>query len=64
MVAMEQKSVSLGLSYALSPTQKIKAEWTNARIGSVSNFLVDTPDDQAITHENINVISLSYSMTF
>lgn len=64
MVAMEQKSVSLGFSYALSPTQKIKAQWTNAHIGSVSNFLIDTPGDQAITHENINVFSLSYSMTF
>lgn len=64
VVASEQKSVALGFSYAISPTQKIKAEWTQSRIGSVSNFLIDSPTSAPITHETINVFSLSYSMTF
>lgn len=63
-VASEQTSVALGFSYAFSPTQKLKAEWTRSRIGEASNFLIDNPAIEAISHESINVFSLSYSMSF
>ena len=63
-VASEQTSVALGFSYAFSPTQKLKAEWTRSRIGEASNFLIDNPTIEPITHESINVFSLSYSMSF
>ncbi len=64
IIGSEQKSVALGISYSLSPTQKLKAEWARSHIGSMSNFLIDTPSIEPITHETINVFSLSYSMSF
>lgn len=64
IVGAEQNSVAIGFSYVLSPMQKIKAEWSHARIGAMSNFLVDNNGPEAVSHENINVFSLSYSMSF
>ena len=59
----DQSSWSIGTSYALSPTSKIKAEWMRVRIGQVSS-LVDAPPGSNIRNQSINVISLSYSLVF
>ncbi len=63
MLTYDQHSLAVGTSYSLSPTSKIKAEWMRVRIGRVSS-LVDAPPGTNIRNQNINVISLSYSMVF
>jgi len=63
VLAYDQRSLAVGTSYSLSPTSKIKAELMRVRIGQVSS-LVDAPPGSNIRNQNINVISLSYSMVF
>lgn len=63
MLVYDQHSLAIGTSYALSPTSKIKAELMRVRIGQVSSF-VDAPPGTNLRNQNINVISLSYSMVF
>ncbi|MCZ4313308.1 hypothetical protein O4H66_07815 [Comamonadaceae bacterium G21597-S1] len=63
ILVYDQSSWSIGTSYALSPTSKIKAEWMRVRIGQVSS-LVDAPPGSNIRNQSINVISLSYSLVF
>ncbi len=63
ILAFDQRSLSIGTSYALSTTSKIKAELMHVRIGKVSS-LVDTPSGGNIRNQSINVISLSYSVVF
>tara|TARA_R110001599_G_scaffold115664_1_gene282524 strand:+ start:1022 stop:2290 length:1269 start_codon:yes stop_codon:yes gene_type:complete len=63
ILVYDQSSWSIGTSYALSPTSKIKAEWMRVRIGQVSS-LVDAPPGGNIRNQSINVISLSYSVVF
>ncbi len=63
MLVYDQSSWSIGTSYSLSPTSKIKAEWMRVRIGQVSS-LVDAPPGSNIRNQSINVISLSYSVVF
>ena len=63
MLTYDQHSLAIGTSYSLSPTSKVKAEWMRVRIGKVSS-LVDAPPGSNIRNQNINVISLSYSVVF
>ena len=59
----DQQSWAIGTSYSLSPTSRIKAEWTHTRTGRLSSF-VDSPPDEDSGGRQINVFSLSYSFTF
>lgn len=61
--AYDQSSWSVGSSYSLSPTSKIKAEWMRVHIGAVSGF-VDAPPGENIRRKNINVLSLNYNFVF
>ena len=63
IAAYDQSSLSLGASYALSPTSKLKAEWMRTHVGKVSS-LVDAPPGADVSQTNINVLSLSYSFVF
>jgi hypothetical protein len=63
IVAYDQTTFALGFSYRLTPTQKIKAEWANTHVGSMSSF-VDAPTGTETGHRNINVISASYNFVF
>ena len=63
MLTYDQRSVAIGTSYSLSPTSKIKAEWMRVRVGQVSS-LVDAAPGSNVRNQNINVISLSYSVAF
>lgn len=63
ILVYDQHSVAIGTSYSLSTTSKIKAEWMRTRIGRVSS-MVDAPPGSNIRNQNINVISLSYSVVF
>jgi len=64
VIASEQQSYTVGTSYAITPLQKIKAEWMHAKVGSVSNFLIDNPNTERMDKQTINVYSLSYSISF
>ena len=59
----DQYSTAMGLSYRITATQVLKAEWMRVRIGKVSS-LVDAPSGGDIRNQNINVFSLSYSFAF
>ncbi len=63
VTAFDQYTYSLGTSYSISPTQKIKAEVSQVRIGAMSSF-VDNPTTQRVSNERINVYSISYSIAF
>ena len=59
----DQHSWAIGTSYSLSPTSRIKAEWTHTRTGRLSVF-VDAPPGEDSGGRQLNVFSLSYSFTF
>ena len=42
LYAFDQRSLAVGLSYALSPTARVKTEWMRTRVGEMSNHF-DTP---------------------
>jgi hypothetical protein len=59
----DQQSWAIGASYSLSPTSRIKTEWMQTRTGILSSF-VNAPADEDSGGRQINVFSLSYSLTF
>lgn len=61
--AYDQATWSIGSAYALTPTSKLKAEWSQTRVGTASS-LVDTPAGEDVSHQRFNVLSLSYSFVF
>lgn len=61
--AFDQKSLSIGCSYALSQKEKIKAEWTQTFIGDMSAF-IDPIGSASVKKEKINIYSLSYNIAF
>ena len=61
--AYDQYTWSIGSAYALTPTSKIKAEWSQTRVG-VASSLVDTPANEDVSKQRFNVLSLSYSFVF
>ncbi|MBS4097838.1 MAG: hypothetical protein KGZ83_13485 [Sulfuricella sp.] len=63
IIAYDQYSTSLGVSYAMSPTSKLKADWTRVHIGDVSS-MVDTPANGGVRRQDINILSLSYNFVF
>ena len=63
MAVYDQFSWSVGTSYSLSPTSKLKAEWMRTRVGTTSAF-VDAPAGSSVRNQNIDVLSFSYSFMF
>jgi hypothetical protein len=63
IIAYDQYSSSLGVSYAVSSTSKIKADWTRVHVGSTSS-LVDRPAVGDVRGKDIDIVSLSYSFVF
>ncbi len=59
----DQTTWALGTSYRLSPTSKLKAEWTRTRTGLVSG-LIDAPVGGESGNQVVNVLSLSCSFVF
>ncbi len=65
----DQHSWALGTSYLLSPTSKLKAEWSRTHIG-IGSGLIDAPSGSNVSNvsnvsnQNINVFSLSYNFVF
>ncbi|MBK1693475.1 hypothetical protein CKO09_01805 [Chromatium weissei] len=58
-----QYSLAIGTAYHLSPKAVIKAEWLYTRTGVLSSF-INAPTDEDSGGREINVFSLSYSLTF
>jgi hypothetical protein len=63
LLAYDQKTIALGTSYRLTPTQKLKAEWARTHIGVASSF-VDAPAGGNVSNQNIDVLSFSYNFVF
>lgn len=63
VTAYDQSTIAIGASYRLSPTSKLKGEWSRVRVGDVSYF-VDSPAGSVISQQSINVLSLSYNFVF
>ncbi|GAB2181642.1 hypothetical protein DLREEDagrD3_18650 [Denitratisoma sp. agr-D3] len=61
--AFDQYTFALGTSYVLTPTSKVKAEWARTHVG-VASSLVDAPAGGNVSHQSIDVLSLSYSFVF
>lgn len=63
VVLYDQQAWSLGSSYTLSPTSKLKAEWSRVHIGQGSSF-IDTPASGPINHQSMNMLTFAYSFVF
>jgi hypothetical protein len=62
--AFDQRSVALGVSYALSPTARIKVEWMRTNVGAVSAHF-DTPAGHAdAKNMHANTLSVNASVAF
>ncbi len=61
--AYDQTTWSIGTSYRLNPTSKIKAEWAHTRTGDMTQF-IDAPPGGESGKQVVNVFSLSYSVVF
>lgn len=59
----DQHSWSFGGAYALSPTQKLKAEWQHTR-AEVSSMFDLPPGEKLFQPRSVDVLSLNYSFTF
>lgn len=62
--AFDQSTVALGLSYALTPGSRLKAEWAHTRIGAVSTMANPAPGSAWPRNTDVDVLSLSYSIAF
>ncbi|MFT3858253.1 MAG: hypothetical protein QM742_12395 [Aquabacterium sp.] len=62
--AYDQSSLAIGSSYALTPSSKLKLEWSRTRIGQRS-AMVDSPaGGEPVRRQHIQVLSLNYSFAF
>ncbi|WP_157268922.1 hypothetical protein [Azohydromonas aeria] len=60
---IDQRSLALGASYALTPHSRLKAEWLHVRAHG-SQF-IDTPAGEPLLRpRGVNVLSMSYSFAF
>jgi hypothetical protein len=64
LYAFDQRSLALGMSYALSPTAKIKAEWMRTQVGNTSTHF-DVPAGQPDTQGlRVNTLTMNVSVAF
>jgi len=61
--AYDQYTWAVGISYHLTPKQKIKAEGAQNRIRGMS-ALIDNPPGARISDADINIFSISYNFVF
>jgi Gram-negative porin len=59
----DQSTWSVGASYRIDPTSRLKAEWARIRTGEGSSFL-DVPVGGESGKKSLNVISISYNFVF
>jgi hypothetical protein len=64
LYAFDQRSLALGLTYALSSTAKIKGEWMQTKVGKASNHF-DVPAGQADPQGlRVNTLTFNVSVAF
>jgi hypothetical protein len=62
--AFDQRSVAVGVSYALSPTAKLKGEWMQTKVGRASGHF-DVPPGQADAQGlKVHTLSVNVSVAF
>ncbi|MBC7860368.1 MAG: porin [Burkholderiaceae bacterium] len=59
----DQRAWSVGASYALSATSKLKAEWSRVRFGQGSS-MIDTPPAGPIRNQSMQMLTVAYSVVF
>jgi hypothetical protein len=62
--AFDQRSQAVGVSYALSPTSKLKGEWMRTRVGRASGHFdapAGQPDAQGLS---VNTLSVVFTVAF
>ena len=58
-----QNSVALGLAWALTPTSKLKAEWSHTR--AKRSAMIDVPAGESLLKpRSVDVLSVNYSFVF
>ncbi len=62
--AYDQDSIALGVSYALSPTAKLKAEWMRTRVGDVSKHFDTPPGKPDPAGLRVNTLSVNFNVAF
>ncbi|MBK7002163.1 MAG: hypothetical protein IPH35_20050 [Rhodoferax sp.] len=60
----DQTSLALGSAYVLSPNSRIKAEWMRVHFGGATSLARATGGQAAISNQNLQIVSLSYSFAF
>lgn len=63
LVPYDQYTLAIGTAYSLTPQSQLKAEWTHTRSGVASSFM-DVPAGEDSGGREVDVFSLSYSLTF
>ena len=63
VAVIDQHTLAIGASYALSATSKLKGEWSRVHIGQASIF-VDSPAAGPVLQQNISVYSFSYNFVY
>ena len=64
VVAYDQSSLTIGTSYALSPTSKLKGELMRVHIGAMSSLIDQPAGSNGISRQDFTVLSLSYNFVF
>ena len=62
--AYDQESIAVGLSYALTPTMKIKGEWMRTKVGQLSNHFDAPPGKPDAGGLRVNTLSVNFSFAF
>lgn len=62
--AYDQYSLTVGTSYSLSPTSKLKGELMHVHVGAMSSMIDQPAGSRGISRQDINILSLSYSFVF
>ncbi len=60
----DQTSLALGSAYVLSPGSRIKAEWMRVHIGGATSLVRTTGGQTAVSNQDLQILSLSYSFAF
>lgn len=64
LFAYDQQSISFGLSYTLSPTSKLKGEWTKTHVGAMSNHFDTPPGLPAARGLHVNTVTVNLNVAF
>lgn len=64
MYAFDQRAMALGVSYAPSPTAKLKAEWMRTRVGAASAHFDPPPGMPDAKDLSVNTLTVNFNVAF